>query len=264
MASASSLIGASVRRTEDRRFLTGRGRYVDDLPLEGALHIALVRSMHAHARVSRVDRARLRGLPGIAGVFTLDDLPELREALPPPAVAAVSLQAYRQSALADGRVRFVGEPIAVVVASDPYRAADGAAAVTVDYEPLPAAIDAEWALAADAPLVHSDWGTNLAASVALARGDADAALAGADIVVTRRFSFGRMNAATLETRAVAARSSSAIPATSWSPTAAPRSRALPIAGSTSGPSPPSPSAPRSSGSSASPGSARRATSRPRA
>jgi len=187
VSSRSSLIGASVRRAEDRRFLTGRGRYVDDFRLDDALHIAFVRSVHAHAKVSRIDRGRLRSSAGIVGVFALDDLPELSGAWPPPPVAAVSLKAFRQSALADRVVRFVGEPIAVVVASDPYRAADGVAGVTVDYEPLEATTNPEQALGSDAPLVHPDWGTNLAASVALERGDPDTALAGADLVVTRRF-----------------------------------------------------------------------------
>jgi carbon-monoxide dehydrogenase large subunit len=148
------LIGASIRRTEDERFLTGRGRYVDDLRLPEALHLAIVRSLHAHARITAIDATRARETEGVVGVFTLDDLPELRGALPPPPVAAVSLKPYRQSALADGLVRFAGEPVAAVVATSRYAAADGAAAVAVAYEPLAAAIDAERAAAPDAPLVH--------------------------------------------------------------------------------------------------------------
>ena len=199
------MIGASVRRREDGRFLTGRGRYVDDLRLPGALSLALVRSVHAHARITAVDGAAARDVAGVAGVFTVDDLPALRGALPPPAVAAVKLREYRQSALADGVVRFAGEPVVAVVATDPYAAADGAAAVTVGYEPLPAAVDAERAAAPDAPLVHADWGTNVAATVALGFGDVDAALGRAHLVVSRRFRFGRMSAAPMEPRAVAAR-----------------------------------------------------------
>jgi CO/xanthine dehydrogenase Mo-binding subunit len=199
------LIGASIRRTEDERFLTGRGRYVDDLRLPEALHLAIVRSLHAHARITAIDATRARETEGVVGVFTLDDLPELRGALPPPPVAAVSLKPYRQSALADGLVRFAGEPVAAVVATSRYAAADGAAAVAVAYEPLAAAIDAERAAAPDAPLVHPEWSTNVAATVGLSSGDADAALRSADVVVTRRFDFGRMSAAPMEPRAVAAR-----------------------------------------------------------
>jgi CO/xanthine dehydrogenase Mo-binding subunit len=199
------VIGESIRRTEDGRFLTGRGRYVDDLRLPDALHLAIVRSVHAHARILGVDVTRARQTDGVVAAFTLADLPELRGALPPPPVAAVSLPPYRQSALADGVVRFAGEPVAAVVAESPYAAADGAAAVTVEYEPLPAAVDPERALEAGAPLVHPEWSTNVAATVALAFGDAESAMRSADLVVTRRFSFARMSAAPMEPRAVAAR-----------------------------------------------------------
>src|SRR5712692_8443789 len=137
------MIGMSMKRREDGRFLTGRGRYVDDLRLPDALHLAVVRSVHAHARIVSIDVARAREIEGVAGVFTLDALPELRGVLPPPPVAAVSLKPYRQSALADGIVRFAGEPVAVVTATSAYAAADGAAAVAVEYEPRAAAIDPE-------------------------------------------------------------------------------------------------------------------------
>src|SRR3989441_176231 len=199
------MIGTSVKRRKDERFLTGRGRYVDDLRVPGALHLAVVRGVHAHARIVSIDSTRARGIEGVVAAFTLDDLPELREVPPPPPVAAVSLEPYRQSALADGIVRFAGEPVAVVAATSAYAAADGAAAVAVEYEPRPAAIDPERAGGPDAPLVHPEWATNVAATVSLAFGDADAALRGADLVVTRRFRFGRMSAVPMEPRAVAAR-----------------------------------------------------------
>ncbi|MGH7390047.1 MAG: xanthine dehydrogenase family protein molybdopterin-binding subunit [Candidatus Rokuibacteriota bacterium] len=199
------MIGQPVRRREDFRFLTGAGRYVGDVPLEAALHVGVVRSPHAHARVLRVDGKAARGLPGIAGVFTVDDLPELRGCLPPPVVPAVAVRPYRQSALADGLVRFVGEPVAVVVATDAYRAADGAEAVRIEYEPLPAAIDPERAVEPGAVLVHDDWGTNVAATLTMQAGDVEGALARAAHVVTRRLRCGRLSALPLEPRAVAAR-----------------------------------------------------------
>ena len=215
-------IGQGVRRREDARFLAGRGRYVTDLPLAPALHVALVRSLHAHARIVRVDTDAARARPGVHGVFTLSDLPELRGALPPPVVPAVSVKPYRQSALADGRARFAGEPLAVVVASDPYRATDAAEAVRVEYAPLPAVVDPEQAVRPDAPCVHAEWGTNVAAAVALASGDVDAALGGAPVVVTRRFRCGRVTALPLEPRAVAARWDPATPALHvWSSTQMP-------------------------------------------
>src|SRR2546426_6347514 len=128
------MIGRPVRRREDLRFLTGRGRYVADLALDRAAHVAVVRSQHAHARILRVDASAARALSGVLGVFTLGDLPELRGALPPPVVPGVAVKPYRQSALADDAVRFAGEAVGVGVAGDPYRAADGAAAVGVEYE----------------------------------------------------------------------------------------------------------------------------------
>ena len=201
----ASGIGQSVRRREDGRLLIGRGRYVTDLPFESALHVAIVRSPHAHARIVGVDARPARALAGVRDVLVLGDLPELRGALPAPAVPAAPVKPYRQSPLADGVARFAGEAVAVVVATDPYRASDAAEAVRVEYEPLPAALDAEQALGPDAPLVHPEWGTNVAASVSLETGDLDAALRRAEVVVTRRFRCGRVTALPLEPRAVAAR-----------------------------------------------------------
>ncbi|PYM18704.1 MAG: hypothetical protein DMD78_27155 [Candidatus Rokuibacteriota bacterium] len=201
----ADLIGRPLRRREDHRLLTGRGRYVADIPLEGALHVAVVRSPHAHARIVSIDTGRARKHAGVAGVFTLAELPELRGALPPPAVAAAAVKPYRQSALADGVVRFAGEAVAVAVAADAYHASDAAAAVDVEYEVLPAATDPERALEPGAPLVHAEWRDNVAATVTLGHGDVTAALARARLVVTRRLRCGRLTALPLEARAVAAR-----------------------------------------------------------
>jgi carbon-monoxide dehydrogenase large subunit len=129
---------------------------------------------------------------------------------------------YRQSALADGLARFAGEPVAVVVAGDPYRASDAAEAVRVDFAPLPAVVDPEQAVRPDAPCVHAGWGTNVAAAVALGSGDVDAALGRAPVVVTRRFRCGRVTALPLEPRAVAARWDPVTPALHvWSSTQMP-------------------------------------------
>jgi len=219
---AAGGIGQGVRRREDARLLTGRGRYVADLPLEPALHLAIVRSPHAHARILGADTAAAGARPGVRGVFVLDDLPELRGALPPPVVPAVPVQPYRQSALADGVVRFAGEPVAVVVADDAYRASDAAEVVRVDYEPLPAVVDPEPAASPGAPRVHAHWDSNVAATVALEAGDVDTALARAPVVVTRRFRCGRVSALPLEPRAVAARWDPATPSLHvWSSTQMP-------------------------------------------
>ena len=196
---------SAVRRREDGRFIVGGGRYVADLPLPPALHVVVVRSPHAHARIGRVDADAARMSPGVRGVFALPDLPELRGALQPPVVPAVTARPHRQSALADDVARFVGEPVAVVVADDPYRASDAADAVRVEYDPLPAVLDPEAAVDPTAPRVHDGWADNVAAGVSLETGDVEAALRAAHLVVTRRFRCGRVTALPLEPRAVAAR-----------------------------------------------------------
>ena len=199
------MIGQPVLRREDRRFLVGQGRYVTDLPIGSALSLVVVRSPHAHAVIESVDLGAARALPGVVGAYALSDLPELRGALPPPVVPAVAVKPYRQSALAEGLVRFAGEPVVAVVATDPYRATDGAAAVRVEYAARPAVADP--VRAADDPdaLVHPEWGTNVAATVSLATGDLDDALRRARVVVRRRVRCGRLTALPMEPRAVAAR-----------------------------------------------------------
>jgi len=199
------MIGQPVRRREDLRFLTGRARYTADLGLRDALHMVVVRSPHAHARILRIDAEAARHEPGVLGVFTLDDLSELRGALPPLVVPAAPVKLYRQSALADGLVRHVGEAVAVVVALDAYRASDAAQVVSVMYEPLVAAADLTRVVEPDAPLVHDHWKTNVAATVALETGNLEMALQEAALVVTQRFRCGRLTALPLEPRAVVGR-----------------------------------------------------------
>jgi aerobic carbon-monoxide dehydrogenase large subunit len=180
------VLGSPVLRSEDRALLTGAARYLDDVPCEGALHAVFVRSPIAHALVSSVDVGEARAMPGVLGVFTAEDLGRLR--LPPvedsPAVFARPL-------LAIGRVRFVGEPVAVVVAETRAQATDAADAVAVDYEPLPPVIDPEAALEPGAPVLFSGHGSNLAIRVDDVAED-DGALEGAEIIVRARFVIQRV------------------------------------------------------------------------
>jgi aerobic carbon-monoxide dehydrogenase large subunit len=199
------MIGRPVLRREDRRFLVGQGRYVGDVPIGSALALSVVRSPHAHARIVRIDVEEARLSPGTIGAFSLADLPELRGALPPPVVPAVLVKPCRQSALADGLVRFAGEPVVAAVGTDPYRAADAAAAVRIEYEPLPAAIDPARAADDPAALVHAAWATNVAATVLIETGELDEALGRAHLVVRRRIRCGRLTALPMEPRAVLAR-----------------------------------------------------------
>jgi carbon-monoxide dehydrogenase large subunit len=199
----TALVGASLKRKEDERLIAGRGRYVDDLTLPGLLHLGLVRSAHAHARVLRVDGTEALS-EGAALVWTLADLPELRTASIPPLVAERWTPSYRHPALAGDRVRHVGEALAVVVAEDPYRLADALERVRVEYEVLPAAVTRESARMVAAPAVHDAWPDNVAAVSRSEVGSADAGFAQADVVVQARLSYARVLGMPIEPRGVMA------------------------------------------------------------
>jgi aerobic carbon-monoxide dehydrogenase large subunit len=196
-------VGASSKRKEDRRFLTGGGRYLDDVRLPGVLHVAIVRSPHAHARVDGIDGAPALSLAGVVAVLTAAELPEC-EAAVPPLVPSPGLRPYRHPAIARDLVRHVGEAVAVVAAEDAYRAADGADAIRIDYTPLPAAARAEAALAAGAPRVHPEWPDNEAGPTAGETGDTTRAFAGCDVVVEAELTFPRVAGMPIEPRGVLA------------------------------------------------------------
>jgi CO/xanthine dehydrogenase Mo-binding subunit len=200
---AGRLVGVSVKRREDGRLVAGRARYLDDLAVPGMLHLAVVRSPHAHARVRGVDREAARRAAGVAAVLTLDELPECAGSVP-PLVPAAGIRGYVHPVLAGGVVRHVGEAVAVVAADTAPRAVDAAERLVVDYEPLAAATTAEAALAAGAPRVHADWPDNLAGVCAGSTGDVARGLGAAEVVVEGRFVYPRMAGMPLETRGVIA------------------------------------------------------------
>lgn len=197
-------VGQPVRRKEDARLLTGTTNWTDNIQLPGALHMVYVRSPHAHARITRVDLTAARAMPGVVAAF---DAAELGDANPKViCVWAVVENTVMPDfpALASGEVRHVGDIVAVVLATDRYLAADAAEAVEVDYEPLPAIIDMEAALADGADLVHAEKGTNECYTKHYVRGDYEAAAGAADVVVTRRFVNQRLIPCPMEPRAVVA------------------------------------------------------------
>ncbi|HEV2146842.1 MAG TPA: xanthine dehydrogenase family protein molybdopterin-binding subunit [Longimicrobiaceae bacterium] len=202
-------VGERVLRNEDRRLLTGHAMFVDDVRLPDLLHVAFVRSDHAHALIRGIDASAALARPGVAAVFTAEDLGDYWQPgpllVPPPPVEGLVFHEATQVPLARDKVRHVGEPVAMVVAESRYLAEDAAADVFVDYEPLDAVVDLEAALAPDAPLVHERFGTNMAAFVAQRHGDYERAREGADVVISRRFHYDRGAGAALENRAVAAR-----------------------------------------------------------
>ncbi len=192
-------VGDRHLRKEDPRLLTGRGRYVADIDLPGLLHVALLRSPHAHARIHRIDTARARAHPGVVDVVTFADLGGAGRPLPmvPP---HPELRGRNFAPLASDRARFVGEPVAAVVAESRYAAEDARELVEVAYEPLPSA----QSLSPGASAVHDDIADNLAGRVTLTRGDTAAALRAAPRVMTLRLRIGRGGGQPMETRGLVA------------------------------------------------------------
>jgi aerobic carbon-monoxide dehydrogenase large subunit len=178
-------VGREVKRLEDPKLVTGSDPYVNDVRLEGALQLAFVRSPHAHAIVKRIDATAARKMPGVVAILTGADVNAevgvIHTPIPPETFVSMNRQGYTM--LAEGRVRHVGEPVAVVAAETAEAAADGAEAVIVEYEPLPAVLDPEAALAKGAPLLYPETGSNLGASFKGEKGDVDAAFAGAPVVI---------------------------------------------------------------------------------
>jgi carbon-monoxide dehydrogenase large subunit len=218
------MMGARVRRVEDPRFLLGKGRYVDDIQLPGALAIAFVRSPYAHARLERVDVSAAKMHPGVVAVLTGADIigviKPLRVQYDP--AKAPNNKPCDWPVLAQGKVRFVGEAVAVVVATNRYVAEDAAALVDVEYEPFDAVWDVEKALENGAPLVHEEWGSNVMESVKVEIGEVTKAFQNADCVVAERFTTGRHMALPLETRGCIANYESGTESlTVWSSTQVP-------------------------------------------
>jgi len=192
----------TVRRREDPRLITGAGEFVDDLRVPGCLHAAFSRSPHAHARIRAIDVGAARHAPGVVGVFVAADLGSAGGPIPVYAPHPALPRHCAARPLAADRVRYVGEPVAMVVADDPYRARDAVELIAVDYEPLPALVDVESALAAGASLLHDDLGTNVAAEWGQRVGDPDAAFRTAAVVVSTRFRLSRGGAHPMEPRAL--------------------------------------------------------------
>jgi carbon-monoxide dehydrogenase large subunit len=220
----SKVIGTSTGRVEDRDLLRGSARFVADIRLPGMLHAAFVRSPHAHARIVSIDASAALALPGVAAVLTAEDLKTLTTTN--RLVVALPDKTYKQQRdrfiLADGETVYVGEAIAMVIASDAYIAEDAAGLVEIDYDLLPAAGDCRAALKADAPLVHSDGTHNVAAAFASAYGDIDAAFARAAHVVEDSFWTHRGVAHSMECRGcVAVHSAVEDKITMWSSTQTP-------------------------------------------
>src|SRR6516165_10492420 len=193
-------VGSPVERKEDQALLTGQARFIDDLsPIPGIRFAAILRSPHPHARIGRIDLARARELPGVRGIVTGKDVSDLIG--PVPSVVKAPLAYYPISI---DRVRYVGEPVAVVIADTRYIAEDACDLIGVEYEVLPAASDLRSAAARDAPVIHERVGSNIISRRSFSYGNPDAAFAGADRVFEFSYSYPRYASTPMETFGVIA------------------------------------------------------------
>lgn len=224
--SATRFFGERVSRNEDPRLLTGRALFVDDVHLPEMAHVAFVRSPYAHARLGNIDVSEALARDGVLDVYTADDLGDYWQHGPllvsPPPIKDIVFHERTQVPLARGKVRHVGEAVAMVVAESRYIAEDAAADVMVDYEPLPVVVDLQEALSDEAPLVHDDVPQNVGAHVIQTKGDYMRARAQAAHVLKRRFWYDRGTAAAMENRGIVAQwDGKAEKLTIWDTTQAP-------------------------------------------
>jgi len=206
----SKLFGASIKRREDPRLITGKATYTDDLQLPGMAYAQIVRSPHAHARITRLDVEAARRYPGVVAVYTGRDLQGVLNPIPTAWLIPNSdLKTPPHPALAVDTVRYVGDGVAVVVAEDRYTARDAAGLIEVDYEPLPAVVDQVKAVEqSDAPQLHAEAPRNVAFTWVLASGDADKAFQEAErdgVIVSQGFINQRLIPNAMEPRSVVAR-----------------------------------------------------------
>ncbi|MCZ6860444.1 MAG: molybdopterin-dependent oxidoreductase [Alphaproteobacteria bacterium] len=195
-----SWIGARLPRKEDPALLTGQARFIDDLePVAGLRHVAILRSPHAHARITGINTAAAEAMDGVAGVLTGRQIVDVID--PIPSALRVPITYHP---IAVDKVRYVGEPVALVAASDRYLAEDALDAIAVDYEPLPAVVDPLDALAENAPLLHDEVGSNRVHHRTFRYGDPDTAFAKADHVVSLKWRYPRQSSTPIETYGIIA------------------------------------------------------------
>jgi aerobic carbon-monoxide dehydrogenase large subunit len=200
---AGSLIGQPVGRAEDPRFLSGSGRFIGDVTREGMLHAVVLRSSVAHGRIGSIDTSAALAIDGVHAVITAADLGEKIPVISLRLANLPEFKPYLQPVIAKDRVRYVGEPIAVIVADSASVAEDALAAIDVEIEALPAIPDRH-AAARGGTLLFEETGTNQAVRYAVSFGDADAAFAGADYTRRETFRCHRLTGLPMETRGLLA------------------------------------------------------------
>jgi carbon-monoxide dehydrogenase large subunit len=200
---AQKYVGQRVKRTEDPRLIKGLAHYVDDIRLPDTLHVAFVRSIYAHARLTNVDTSAALQAPGVVAVYTGRDVAQVGPV--PCAGNLPDLKVPDHRVLAQDKVYFVGHPIVAVVATDAYAARDALDLVVVDYDELPVVVDAVTAATDGSSVIHEQFGSNVAYKLTAGEGDIEAALAGSDHVIKQRIINQRLAPVAMEPRGVLAR-----------------------------------------------------------
>jgi aerobic carbon-monoxide dehydrogenase large subunit len=207
---SSRIFGSGIRRREDPRLITGTATYTDDLSLPGMLHAAMLRSPHAHARITSIDTSAAKNAPGVMAVYTGADIGDSIKPVPCAWLlpnANLKIATYR--AIATDTVRYVGDVVAVVVAETSYQAHDALELIEVDYAPLPCTLEPQAATRPGAPQIHADIPNNEAFSWSVSGGDIDAAFRNADTIVKERIVQQRLIPTAMEPRALLAQWSAA-------------------------------------------------------
>jgi aerobic carbon-monoxide dehydrogenase large subunit len=204
----TQFFGERIKRNEDPRLLTGQALFVDDVQLPDMAHAAFLRSPYAHARIRRIDTTAALAREGVLAVYTAVDLGSYWKPGPllvsPPPIKDIVFNERTQVPLAKDKVRHVGEPVALVIATSRYIAEDALGDILVDYEALPTVIDLQKAVQPDATRIHEDLDDNVCAHVVQTKGDYEKAKAQADLVIKRRFWYDRGTAAAMENRGIVA------------------------------------------------------------
>ena len=196
-------IGSRVKRKEDLRLLRGTGKYVADIHRVGMVHAAIFRSTYAHARIVKIDTTAATKLPGVIGILTAADIPGMKT-IPMRTGRIDGLERSQQTPLATTAVRYVGDPVAVVVAENRYLAEDALELIEVEYEALGVVTDAHESMRAGAPQLHETVPNNTPANFQVNVGDVDAAFRNSDLILEEEFSTQRHAAVPLETRGLVA------------------------------------------------------------
>jgi len=200
--------GKPIKRNEDPRLLTGQALFTDDVQLPNMLHAAFLRSDYAHAHIRSIDVSAARAKEGVVAVYTATDLGDYWQPgpllVPPPPIDNLIFNPRMQVPLAKDKVRYVGEPIVIVVAESRYIAEDAVELINLEVDPLPAVVDLDDALSADAPLIHDDLPQNLNAHAIQQKGDYASIRDQADVLITRRLHYDRGTAAAMENRGIVA------------------------------------------------------------